>query len=1009
MPSLSYQNLLSLLTTIRDENAIHANTALRVGTAMIEMLRYMNDGPFLHKDQADTTNYLLTLLAGALIGDSGQIRLNPDGSISCQRLTVEGSAVFQELVFNHQNVLEGDTYFTDRGTIEEVTYLGANQYRLLMRKEHENDITTFHPYDVLRSAMNNLDQDGTYRTAWMRVNSVDTTANTVDVTLFNAEDVPGGVNYEPEAGTNVVRWGNQQDESRQQVFFLSSEDGRLVFYANVTSPIVGDENYELAVGRLPDIAPVRRSGLVGEPGIYAKNLLYQHATTVHWVGDVRYVTVDLGDWTQADAESQAYYYRRETQEGTTTYTRCQVSYKGQTWHTTAVLDADSTQYITDAPALEHINWVHVAGATSTLHLYTTSETKDLDEGGVDQGSDVPLWREDQDFFLTKEIDGEYNPYYYCALRPYMWRQTVTRLEGETEGAVSEAPHIIGVFGETGFQYIIRGPFDTIVLPMGKESQKVMGAFTFWTDGGGVRNPFNCYCMVRVRQADGAYRYPIERIFVGTGTGLLSIEVTQADAALEVLINSSGEQIDTTYLARKEIAIVKPVAGPQGPQGEAGLPGPQGFAGPIVRVFDNELLAGEEYHADEEPNTEGVRFQDFLAIEGDYGTSGYLAFQCKKTYTQTTGIVLSGLTAEEIRRELGTEHWTEVSINALSGFFMHLIARNANIRMLAGSQFVIASNAGKVLAGMGNRVDGKGEPYYLWSGGKDADEATFKVFSNGVIDAMAGRFSGFITRKNTIVTARNVAQYVKEGINPFTGRAEMMLDMELMGSSMAMYGRVDDAERDPKFDGTGQYVCPTGYGSIVTALNGIATVADWDVVSLVLPFAYAFSAFEGNYSTTSIVKLYGEGDYETGRLNLYRHWRWAQKGDSVAVAAACMAIATDDQQDPDWKVHPFRVYGQMQRMAQEMVGCTLSMRLLCRDATGPDVNVFGVGKNGQTDHDEGVAYQVACNDGTLLMLTCIQHQDSNPEDPRNGAIYWEANMAKVNYYDRYTLGLEDYQP
>lgn len=144
---------------IRDERITHANTATRVGTAFLMLLHYLLDAdtPFIRKDQEDQTGYLLKLLAGAVIGESGQIRLNPDGSITCGRINVLGSAIFNELVINHQNVLEGDTYFTDRGIIENVEYLGGGQYRLTMRKMHDNDVVTFHAYDVLRSAMNNLD------------------------------------------------------------------------------------------------------------------------------------------------------------------------------------------------------------------------------------------------------------------------------------------------------------------------------------------------------------------------------------------------------------------------------------------------------------------------------------------------------------------------------------------------------------------------------------------------------------------------------------------------------------------------------------------------------------------------------------------------------------------------------------------------------------------------------------------------------------------------------------
>lgn len=297
MPSLSYQNLLSLLTTIRDEKAIHANTALRVGTAMIELLRYLMNGPFLHKDQADQTNYLLTLLAGAVIGESGQIRLNADGSISCSRLTVEGSAVFDEVVFNHQNVLEGDTYFTDKGIIEEVTYLGNNQYRLLLRKEYANEVPTFHAYDVLRCSMNNLDAARTFRTSWLRVDSVDTATCTMDVTMYDGEDVPGGVNYEPMPAARLVRWGNQVDQDRQQVFFVSSTEGRFLFLQGVTQPILTDGNYSAFFGVPPTLSFLQNLPLnARQPYLYAKGIIVEDLIFVDYQGNPKYTARDCGQW-----------------------------------------------------------------------------------------------------------------------------------------------------------------------------------------------------------------------------------------------------------------------------------------------------------------------------------------------------------------------------------------------------------------------------------------------------------------------------------------------------------------------------------------------------------------------------------------------------------------------------------------------------------------------------------------------------------------------------------------
>ncbi len=297
MAVLSVNELMQLLTGIRDERGIHANTATRVGTALIELLQYMNDGPYLRKDRPDETNYLITLLAGAVIGQAGQIRLKPNGNITCSSINVLGSAIFNELVFNHQNVLEGDTYFTDKGIIDAVEYLGNGQFRLTIRKEYEDEKVTFHVYDVLRCAMNNLDVARTYKTSWMRVDAVDLTANTIDVTLYDDEDVPGGQNFAPEAAARMIRWGNQVDKDRQQVFFISSEDGRFLFLQGVTKPIIEDSNYSAFIGLPPDLACLRDLPInKRQPYIYARGLIVQDIIKIDYLGNPEYTTRDCGTW-----------------------------------------------------------------------------------------------------------------------------------------------------------------------------------------------------------------------------------------------------------------------------------------------------------------------------------------------------------------------------------------------------------------------------------------------------------------------------------------------------------------------------------------------------------------------------------------------------------------------------------------------------------------------------------------------------------------------------------------
>lgn len=351
MAALSYQEISKLLTAIRDERRTHANTATRVGDAMMALLSYFDTAPYLRKDKADTTNFLLTLLAGAVVGESGQIRLNPDGSISCSQLTVDGSAIFKELVFNRQNVLEGDTFFSDKGIIDKVLFLSNRQFRLYLRKEYDNDIVTFHAYDVIKCSINNLDTGKTYRTSWMRVNSVDTDGNSIDVSIYDNGDVPGGTNYSPVAGAKLVRWGNQVDADRQQVWFISSEDGRFLFLQGVTQPILTDGNYSAFFGVPPQLDLLDGLPLnARQPYLFARGLIVQDIIKIDYNGNPEYTARDCGIW---QADRQYIHGYDETAKG---YFSDRVWWGGCLWQAALPLPT-----IGNEPRYNNADWVCLLG------------------------------------------------------------------------------------------------------------------------------------------------------------------------------------------------------------------------------------------------------------------------------------------------------------------------------------------------------------------------------------------------------------------------------------------------------------------------------------------------------------------------------------------------------------------------------------------------------------------------------------------------------------------------
>lgn len=300
---------------IRDERSMHANTANRIGNAFLMILNYLlgSDTPFLRKDREDATRYLLTLLAGAVIGESGRIRFNPDGSIICDSIKVNGSAIFDELVFNHQNVIEGDTFFTNRGVIERVEPLNEGRYRVFLRKEYQDEIITFQQNDILKCSMNNLDTGHTFKNSWMRVNTVDTETNSMDVVLYANNEVPGGANYAPVPGSVIIRWGNQANKERQSCWYLSSTEKRIVMLDNVDKPIMEEENYAAFFGLPFDMKAFKGYSLNPEqPYLYVRGAFLQDVCFIDYQGKVVKQERYRGVWSQEVANGKDPYIVTQT-------------------------------------------------------------------------------------------------------------------------------------------------------------------------------------------------------------------------------------------------------------------------------------------------------------------------------------------------------------------------------------------------------------------------------------------------------------------------------------------------------------------------------------------------------------------------------------------------------------------------------------------------------------------------------------------------------------------------
>ena len=252
------------------------------------------------------------------IGGSGITMDAETGKIQADSLEVRGFMRVMELVINKLQLMTSDYSFTEGG---EVTHISTNsttgELTLMMKKEHNNDVTPFAVGDIVYGKVNDLQSHGSYYTSWMRITAVDTQANTLTAVLYNGEDVPGGTNFSPygtetnensqstlnrwyddgdyDCMMNITRHGNITNTERQQAWVLSTTDKRLTFFWNVDKPIVEPYNYALCLGILPDLPNLPSTRDRSKPSLYVDTIFYDHSHQANFPAKI--VKEDRGAWT----------------------------------------------------------------------------------------------------------------------------------------------------------------------------------------------------------------------------------------------------------------------------------------------------------------------------------------------------------------------------------------------------------------------------------------------------------------------------------------------------------------------------------------------------------------------------------------------------------------------------------------------------------------------------------------------------------------------------------------
>lgn len=294
---------------------------------------------------AEFGEFIKSLYAGKGAG------VDAKGNAEFESVRVRSYFECLELIINRLSAIEGDQLLTEADTIDSVDDLGDNCYGLHLRSKWDGYFTAQAVGNVLKGIINTLASgSGKYYTCWLRVNSVNTANNYIEVTAYPDEDTPAGKNYAPCETMKIARWGNQTDTKRQSCIYLSSTEGRIVRLTGVTKPIVEASNYGATFGTLPEFLREMDLPIVeGQDYVYARGLIVQDIIRIDYQGRPVSEVIDRGQW-----DATANYYCEAINPDTGRYEISDVWYMGCKWR--CAKTGTKT-----APAWNNTDWAMVEG------------------------------------------------------------------------------------------------------------------------------------------------------------------------------------------------------------------------------------------------------------------------------------------------------------------------------------------------------------------------------------------------------------------------------------------------------------------------------------------------------------------------------------------------------------------------------------------------------------------------------------------------------------------------
>lgn len=244
-------------------------------------------------------------------------------------LKVEGWLRAPNVRYRYEDIIRmlggseiGDTAVAETDMIESMRDNGDNSYTLRLHRKWSGYVTGIQSGDVIKGDITG--KDGKVTTCWLRVNSVDTSSNSINATPYPDAEVPEGVNHSPTEYMRLQHWGNQTDPKRQSCVYISSSDGRIILYTGVTKPIIDEDNYGCTIGTIPD--EIKDYGLPEGDSygwIYARGLIVRDFIQLDKKGNPLINYVDRGIF-----DPTADYYNATLNPETGLYETSEVWYMG---------------------------------------------------------------------------------------------------------------------------------------------------------------------------------------------------------------------------------------------------------------------------------------------------------------------------------------------------------------------------------------------------------------------------------------------------------------------------------------------------------------------------------------------------------------------------------------------------------------------------------------------------------------------------------------------------------